>query len=67
MLQVCSDFATERNLSFNAEKTQLICFRLHKSVIIDDVAEFRGVHLTFVDSAVHTCPLTLKILRLRLY
>ena len=29
MLQVCSDFATERNLSFNAEKTQLICFHLH--------------------------------------
>ena len=26
MLQVCSDFATERNLSFN---TQLICFHLH--------------------------------------
>ena len=50
MLQVCSDFATERNLSFNAEKTQLICFRLHKSV---DVVEFCGVQLTFVDTAVH--------------
>ena len=53
MLQVCSDFATERNLSFNAEKTQLICFRLHKSVIIEDVVEFCGVQLTFVDTAVH--------------
>ena len=50
MLQVCSDFATERNLSFNAEKTQLIRFRLHKSVIVEDVVEFCGVQLTFVDN-----------------
>ena len=27
MLQVCSDFASEKNLIFNAGKTQLICFR----------------------------------------
>ena len=53
MLHVCSDFATERNLSFNAEKTQLICFRLHKSVVIEDVVEFCGVQLTFVDTVVH--------------
>ena len=53
MLQVCSDFATERNLSFNAEKTQLICFRLHKSAIVEDVVEFCGVQLTFVDTVVH--------------
>ena len=53
MLQVCSDFAIERNLSFNAEKTQLICIRSHKSVIIEDVIEFCGVQLTFVDTVVH--------------
>ena len=53
MLQVCSNFATESNVSFNAEKTQLIGFCLHKSVIVEDVVEFVGVQLTFVDAVVH--------------
>ena len=54
MLQVCSDFATERNLSFNAEKTQMKCFYLHKFVIVEDVVEFCGVQLTFVNTVVYT-------------
>ena len=33
MLKVCSDFAMERNLMFNAGKTQLICFRRHRSIV----------------------------------
>ena len=31
MLQVCLDFASEKNFTFNARKTQLICFRSYKS------------------------------------
>ena len=31
----------------------LICLCLHKSVIIEDVVEFCGVQLTFVDTVVH--------------
>ena len=50
MLQVCSNFG---NLSFKAEKIQLICFRLHKSVIIEDVVEFCGVQLTLVDTVIY--------------
>ena len=42
MLQVCSDFASEKNLIFNAGKTQLICFRSHKSVVVDERFEFVG-------------------------
>ena len=49
MLLVCSNFG---NLSFNAEKIQLTCFRLHKSVIID-VVEFCGVQLTLVDTVIY--------------
>ena len=50
MLLVCSNFG---NLSFNAEKIQLTSFRLHKSVIIEDVVEFCGVQLTLVDTVIY--------------
>ena len=53
MLQVCSDFASEKNLIFNAGKTQLICFRSHKSVVVDERFEFCGQELTFTDTVVH--------------
>ena len=53
MLQVCSDFASEKNLIFNAGKTQLICFRSHKSVVVDERFEFCGQELTFTDAVVH--------------
>ena len=53
MLQVCSDFASEKNLTFNAGKTQLNCFRSHKSVVVDERFEFCGQELTFTDIVVH--------------
>ena len=53
MLQICSDFAMERNLMFNAGKTQLICFRRHKSVVVNDCIEFCGQKLNFSDSVSH--------------
>jgi len=53
MLQVCSDFASEKNLTFNAGKTQLICFCSHKSVVVDEKFEFCGQELTFTDIVVH--------------
>ena len=53
MLQVCLDFASEKNMIFNAGKTQLICFRSHKSVVVDEQFEFCGQELTFTDTVVH--------------
>ena len=38
---------------FNAGKTQLICFRSHKSVVVDEWFEFCGLELTFTDTVVH--------------
>ena len=55
MLQVCSDFASERNLTFNSGKTQLICFCSHKSVVVDERFGFCEQELTFTDSVVHLC------------
>ena len=46
-------FAMERNLMFNAGKTQLICFRRHKSVVVNDCIEFCGQKLNFSDSVSH--------------
>ena len=53
MLQVCSDFAFEKNLIFNAGKTQLTCFCSHKSVVVDERFEFCGQELTFTDTVVY--------------
>ena len=54
MLKVCSDLiAMERNLMFNAGKTQLICFRRHRSIVVDDCIKFCGQKLNFSDSVCH--------------
>ena len=53
MLQVCSDFTSEKNMIFNAGKTQLICFCSHKSVVVDEQFEFCGQELNFTDTVVH--------------
>ena len=47
MLKVCSNFAMERNLMFNAGKTQLICFRHQRSIVVNDCIEFCGQKLNF--------------------
>ena len=38
---------------FNAGKTQLICFRCHRSIVVDDCIEFCGQKLNFSDSVCH--------------
>ena len=48
-----SDFGMERNLMFNAGKTQLICFRRQRSIVVDDCIEFCGQELKFSDSVCH--------------
>ena len=53
MLQVCLDFASEKNLTFNAGKTQFICFCSHKFVVVDEKFEFCGQELTITDIVVH--------------
>jgi len=70
MLQVCSDFASEKNLTFNAGKSQLICFHSHKSVVVDERFKFCGQELIFTDIVVHlghtlSYDLSLQILRTR--
>ena len=42
MLKICSEFAAERNLVFNAGKTQLICFCWHRTIVVDDCIEYCG-------------------------
>ena len=53
MLQVCSNFASEKNLIFKSGKTQLICIHSHKSVVVGKQFEFCGQELTFTDTVVH--------------
>ena len=53
MLKICSEFPAERNLVFNAGKTQLICFCQHRSIVVDDCIEFCGQKLCFSDSVSH--------------
>ena len=54
MLKVCFDLiAMERNLMFNAGKTQLICFQRHRSIVVDDCIKFCGQKLNFSDSVCH--------------
>lgn len=52
MHRVCSDFASETGLSFNAEKTQLICFCRCTSVPID-IIEFCNRELSFPETVIH--------------
>ena len=46
-------FVIERNLMFNAGKTQLICFRRHSSIVVDDYIKFCGQKLNFSESVCH--------------
>ncbi len=53
MLACCVLFASEMHLSFNAAKTQLVCFRRHKTIPVTDVVIFCGQPLHFSDTVVH--------------
>ena len=54
MLQVCSDFASEKNLIFNAGKlNSFASVHIAKSVVVDERFEFCGQELTFTDTVVH--------------
>ena len=52
MLKIYPEFAAERNLVFNAGKTQLM-FRRLRSIVVDDCIEFCGQKQCFSDSVSH--------------
>ena len=53
MLKHCEEFGISRGSSFNASKTQLICFGTQPSHLCPAKMLFSGVSLSFVDTVVH--------------
>ena len=53
MLSICSSYATSHGLLFNAEKTQMICFRRSGLCSPDDVIYFDDIQLKFSESVLH--------------
>ena len=53
MLSICSSYANSHGLSFNAEKTQLICFSKSPHQDRKDVIYFNDVELIFSDHVLH--------------
>ena len=50
MLNTCNNFATEHGLTFNPNKTQLICFRRFKLITNPPVIRFQNVTLKYMDA-----------------
>ena len=53
MLNICNNFATEHGLTFNPNKTQLICFRRFKLITNPPVIRFQNVTLKYMDAVKH--------------
>ena len=53
MLPICSSYANSHSLSFNAEKTKLICFSKSLHQDQKDVIYFNDVELIFSDHVLH--------------
>ena len=53
MLSICSSYANSHGLSFNAEKTQLICFSKSPHQDRKDIIYFNDVELIFSDHVLH--------------
>ena len=53
MLQICCSFSVSHKLTFNATKTQLICFYAPSVCLITSTIYFNGIKLPFVDHVVH--------------
>ena len=51
MLNICNNFATEHGLTFNPNKTQLICFRRFKLITNPPVVRFQNV----ANTEIHGC------------
>ena len=53
MLSICSSYASSHGLTFNTEKTQLICFRKNVHEFANDYIELNGTPLKFSDKVLH--------------
>ena len=53
MLQICCSFSVSHKLTFNATKTQLICFYAPSVRPITPAIYFNGIKLCFMDQVVH--------------
>ena len=53
MLQICCSFSVSHKLTFNATKTQLICFYAPSVCPITPAIYFNGIKLSFMDQVIH--------------
>ena len=53
MLNICSTYASQHGLLFNAGKTQLVCFRKSKSIKSLPVIHFQNRQLKYRDEVKH--------------
>ena len=53
MLQICCSFSVSHKLTFNATKTQLICFYAPSVHPITPAIYFNGIKLSFMDQVIH--------------
>ena len=53
MVAICSDYASEYDIKFNASKSQLIIFKSKKRIVPDPVITLNGDKIGVVDSVIH--------------
>ena len=53
MLNICDKYAHDHGLSFNADKTQLICFRSRQTHPCNANIAFNNIKLKFQDEVTH--------------
>ena len=53
MLQICCSFSVSHKLTFNATKTQLICYYAPSVCPITPVIYFNGIKISFMNQVIH--------------